>query len=136
MQVSKRFVFEPSCHKNKINSEIRLEKEKSLYPPFKLATPGGEHTKKQFSLPRKISSRHPCKHRHKTKHVGMSMQTTCSNARSRSGSLSSSTYCGQNGLCKLFVVRTSFSPIDLLHPCVLFALTPTKFLCQVITETS
>ena len=28
------------------------------------------------------------------------------------------------------------SPIDLLHPCVLFAFTPTKFLCQVITETS
>ena len=52
-----------------------------------------------------------------------------------SGILPTRTYCGQNGLGKFSVVHTCLGPIHIIHPSVLVALAPTKFLREQVAET-
>ena len=61
---------------------------------------------------------------------------TCKQKRTCSGVLSSSTNCGQNGLCQFFVIHTGCCPVDIVHPCMFLTLAPTKTPCEQIAKTS
>ena len=66
---------------------------------------------------------------------GCSMQHA-KNHEHAQGVLSSGTNCGQNGLCKFFVIHTGCCPVDIIYPCMFLTLAPTKTLCEQIAKTS
>ena len=111
-------------------------------PPFKLATSGDVQNKtKQNS-----STCHAHFFKKIMHHAGQNTKkmfvwfwlfhATCKKKRTCSGVLSSSTNCGQNGLCQFFVIHTGCCPVDIVHPCMFLALAPTKTPCEQIAKTS
>ena len=83
-----------------------------------------------------ISSRKSCIMQVKTKTFVWFwlFHATCKKKRTCSGVLSSSTNCGQNGLCQFFAIHTGCCPVDIIHPCMLFTLAPTKTPCEQIAK--
>ena len=73
-----------------------------------------------------------------TKNVCLVLVVPCDMQKKRtcSGVLSSSTNCGQNGLCQFFVIHTGCCPVDIVHPCMFLTLAPTKTPCEQIAKTS
>ena len=110
-------------------------------PPFKLATSGDVQSKTKTVPPAThISSRKSCNMQVKTqKNVCLVLVVPCdmqNKTRTCSGVLSSSTNCGQNGLCQFFVIHTGCCPVDIVHPCMFLTLAPTKTPCEQIAKTS
>ena len=117
---------------NKNKSSLRI-------PPFKLASFGDVHKKtNQFHLPRKFpwENHATCRSKTKTTVWFWLFHATCKKSWTCSGVLSSGTNCGQNGLCKFFVIHTGCCPVDIIHPCMFLTLAPTKTLCEQIAKTS
>ena len=95
---------------------------------------------KQFHLPRTfLQENHAtCRSKTRKKNVCLVSVVPCDMQKKRtcSGVLSSSTNCGQNGLCQFFAVHTGCCPVDIIHPCMPFTLAPTKTPCEQIAKTS
>ena len=110
--------------KNEIRSHI---------PPFKLNWRCPETCKKkQIHLPRNFPME---THAHAgQKKLSIWSIMLCADS-TPSGILPTRTYCGQNGLGELSVVCTRLGPIHIIHPSMLVALAPTKFLCEQIAKT-
>ena len=108
-------------------------------PPFKLATSGDVQSQNKNSSTchahffKKIM--HPAG---QNKNVCLVSVVPCDMQKKRtcSGVLSSSTNCGQNGLCQFFVIHTGCCPVDIVHPCMFLTLAPTKTPCEQIAKTS
>ena len=94
---------------------------------------------KQFHLPRTFLQENHASCRSKTNTTFVwfwLFHATCKKKRTCSGVLSSSTNCGQNGLCQFFVIHTGCCPVDIVHPCMFLTLAPTKTPCEQIAKTS
>ena len=91
----------------------------------------------QFHLPRKFpwENHATCRSKKRLFGFGCSMRHA-TKTQTCSGVLSSGTNCGQNGLCKFFVIHTGRCPVDVIHPCMFLTLAPTKTLCEQIAKTS
>ena len=108
-------------------------------PPFKLST-SGDVKKRLKAVPpaTQVSLGKSCNMQVKNKNVCLVLVVPCDmqNSQTCSGVLSSSTNCGQNGLCQFFVVRTGCCPVDTIHPCMFLTLAPTKTFCEQVAKPS
>ena len=110
----------------------KIKKNKVAHPPFKLNWRRPETCKNQFHLPHNFPME---THAHAgQKKLSIWSFMLCADS-TPSGILPTCTYCGQNGLGKFSVVNTCLVPIHVIHPSMLVALAPTKFLREQVAET-
>ena len=101
----------------------------------KRASSGDEQNQKQYAC--HAVSFETCTCKPKTKRLFAVWLVSCKNVKAcNSGVFPTGSNCGQNGLCKFFIVCTGLCPVDFVHPCMLGAFAPTKLLCEQVAKTS